>query len=61
MSINKKELGYFTFRIDPDKMEELKKRGMKPQNVVREGIDKVLNESKCPTCGQKLDPKHLHR
>lgn len=46
-------LGYFTFRLESEKVMRLRTAGVNMAVEIRHLVDKLLDEERCPACKQR--------
>ena len=44
----------YTVKLDPDKLDELKRKGFDLPELIRSTIDEVLDTKICPCCKTKI-------
>lgn len=47
------------FRVDEEQLKKLKKYDLNISEILREVLDKILRDEKCPCCGQFIKKKSV--
>lgn len=47
------------FRVDEEQLKKLKEYDLNVSEILREVLDKILRDEKCPCCGQFIKKKSV--